>query len=211
MVSGIGVILASLAVGSTEGPRGLAAAGLAGALVYTGHHMLTMGSLITVLGAAEHTYGTGRLDRLSGLWQRDRALGVLLMVGIASLVGLPPTSGLVAKLEVVTAAVGAGGVTGWVTVAVVLVSSLVGLVAMTRLWRRAMWGEPMRTGPAADPATRVPARLLVPGGLLAAASVAVFLGYGAVAPVVDRAVDGLLDTDAYVAAVLPTPPPGGAR
>ena len=47
MVSGVGVILSALAIGS--GRSGVAAAGLVGALVYTVHHMLTMGALITVL------------------------------------------------------------------------------------------------------------------------------------------------------------------
>src|SRR5690606_38542532 len=139
-------------------------------------------------------------------------------------VGLPPTSGLIGKLEVVTAALGAGGAWGIVTVVVVLVSSLIGLVAMLRLWRGTMWGGPARgaadaggdsaggdsAGGDSDerqrrddendgearPSPRVPARLLVPGGALAAVSVAMFLGYGAIAPEVDRAVAGLVDTDA---------------
>ena len=49
---------------------------------------------------------------------------------------------------------------------------------------------------------RVPARLLVPGGALVAISVALCLGYGAVAPEIDRAVAGLVDTSGYVQAVL---------
>jgi multicomponent Na+:H+ antiporter subunit D len=45
----------------------------------------------------------------------------------------------------------------------------------------------------------------VPGGALVAVSVALFLGYGAVAPEVDRAVAGLVDTAGYVQAVLGGP------
>ena len=103
---------------------------------------------------------------------------------------------------------------------------------MLRLWRGIMWGGPAprpgdddgdsderqqgvdeHGGDDGDddddddvrPSPRVPARLLVPGGVLAALSVAIFLGYGAIAPEVDRAVAGLVDTDAYVSAVLDGP------
>lgn len=218
MVSGVGVILAALAVAQAPG----------GAIVYMIHHMVTIGALVTLIGAAEHVYRSEQLGGLSGLWYRERPLGVLLVLAIAALVGLPPTSGLIGKLEVVTAALGTGGTWGVVTVVVVLVSSLIGLVAMLRLWRGIMWGGPApRPGDDggdsderqrevdehddddhddhARPSPRVPARMLVPGGVLAAVSVAIFLGYGVIAPEVDRAVAGLVDTDAYVSAVLGSP------
>lgn len=216
MVSGVGVILAALAVAQAPG----------GAIVYMIHHMVTIGALVMLIGAAEHVYRSGQLGGLSGLWYRERPLGVLLVLAIAALVGLPPTSGLTGKLEVVTAALGTGGAWGVATVVVVLVSSLIGLVAMLRLWRGIMWGGPAPRPGDDDgdsderqrevdehgddddnvrPSPRVPARLLVPGGVLAALSVAIFLGYGAIAPEVDRAVAGLVDTDAYVSAVLDGP------
>lgn len=211
MVSGVGVILAALAVAGAPG----------GAIVYMLHHMITIGALILLIGAIEHVYGTGRLDRLSGLWHRERPLAVLLVIAIAALVGLPPTSGLIGKLEVLNAALATGGSWGIVTLVVVLLGSLIGLVAMLRLWRGAMWGEAMnryrpigRDGLRTDwipygpdsgedrRGPRVPVRLLVPGAVLVAVSVAIFVGYGAVAPEVDRAVAGLVDTGGYVDAVL---------
>ena len=213
MVSGVGVILAALVVAAPTGEAG-GGAGPGGAIVYMVHHMITIGALVMLLGAAEHVYGTGRLDRLSGLWRSDRPLAVLLVIAIAALVGLPPTSGLIGKLEVLMAAVGTGGGWGVAAVVAVLVSSLIGLVAMIRLWRETMWGRPMAryrppdaegrpTGWAAlDDDVRVPGRLLVPAGILCAASIALFLGYGAVAPEVDRAVSGLIDTSGYATAVL---------
>lgn len=218
MVSGVGVILAALAVSSMGSYQFLggppAGFGPGSAIVYMVHHMVTIGALVMLLGAAEHVYGTGRLDRLSGLWHRERPLAVLLVIATAALVGLPPTSGLTGKLEVLTASVAAGGAWGVATLVVVLAASLVGLVAMVRLWREAMWGAPMtryrplgadgRRGgwTGLDDEVRVPARLLLPAGFLCALSVALFLGYGAVAPEVDRAVAGLIDTSGYVDAVL---------
>ena len=195
MVSGVGVILAALVVASAPG----------GAIVYMIHHMVTIGALILLVGAAEHVYRSDRLGRLTDLWHRERPLAVLMVLAIAALVGLPPTSGLVGKLEVLDAALDPG--TGWgiVTVVVVLVGSLIGLVAMLRLWRGIMWRDAAPDGDDDDTATtrpRIPLRLLVPGGALVAVSVAMFLGYGEVAPEIDRAVDGLVDTTSYVQAVL---------
>lgn len=203
MISGVGVILAALVVSSSPG----------GSIVYMLHHMVTIGALILLVGAAEHVYGSDRLGRLSGLWHRERPLAVLMVIAIAALVGLPPTSGLIGKFEVLSAALVPGGVWGIVTVVVVLVGSLIGLVAMLRLWRGVMWLDEddnddnddsvATTRHAARP--RVPARLLVPGGALVAVSVALFLGYGDVAPEINRAVAGLVDTGAYVQAVLGGP------
>lgn len=231
MVSGVGVILAALVVAQAPG----------GAIVYMLHHMVTIGALVLLIGAAEHVYRSGELGGsipggLSGLWHRERPLGVLLVVAIAALVGLPPTSGLIGKLEVLSAAVATGGGWGMATLVVVLAGSLIGLAAMLRLWRGVMWHgvsghgvsgngvsgngvadggaglvetpiDDQRDGGLGDDddkrsAPRVPARLLVPGGALVAVSVAMFLGYGAVAPEVDRAVAGLVDTVGYVDAVL---------
>ena len=214
MVSGVGVILAALAVAQAPG----------GAIVYMLHHMVTIGALILLLGAAEHVYRSGELGGLAGLWYRERLLGVLLVVAVAALVGLPPTSGLIGKLEVLTAALTTGGGWGVTTVVVVLAGSLIGLVAMLRLWRGVMWGRsPDGDGVSAEfpvddqrdgglgpddakrGASSIPARMLVPGGALVAVSVALFLGYGAVAPEVDRAVAGLVDTGEYVRAVVDGP------
>lgn len=221
MVSGVGVILAALMVTSTPG----------GSIVYMIHHMVTIGALIMLVGAAEHVYGSDRLGRLTDLWHRERPLAVLMVIAIAALVGLPPTSGLIGKLEVMSAAFATGGVWGTVTVVVVLVGSLIGLVAMLRLWRGMMWrdaaagdtaGNAVRDAAGDNPGDddndndsdtntrraarpRVPARLLVPGGVLVAVSVAMFLGYGELAPEIDRAVAGLVDTTAYVQAVIGGP------
>ena len=204
MVSGVGVILAALAVARAPG----------GAIVYMLHHMVTIGALIMLVGAAEYIY-RDRSGGPSRLWHRERPLGVLLVLAIAALVGLPPTSGLTGKLEVLSAAVGRSGVWGIATVVVVLLSSLIGLVAMLRLWRDLMWSpdvaaagyteEENREDHDDDDQPRVPTRLLLPGGALVAVSLAMFLGYGAMAPEVDRAVAGLVDPSEYVQAVLGAP------
>ena len=229
MVSGVGVILASLAVGTTrvsgeQGPQlatSIVAIALTGAIVYMIHHMLTIGGLLSAFGAFEHHYGAPRLTgqgALRGMWWRERWMALVSIVLIASLIGLPLTSGLVAKFEVVRAGAEAGGWPGLTMLAVVCVGWFIGLIAMIRLWKHTMWDtededaeddeapaekQDADSGDEADaPVRRMPATLTAPAVIFAAASMAMFFGYQPLAQIVDRAVVGLIDTRGYVEAVL---------
>lgn len=229
MVSGVGVILASLAVGTTrvsgeQGPQlatSIVAIALTGAIVYMIHHMLTIGGLLSAFGAFEHHYGAPRLTgqgALRGMWWRERWMALVSIVLIASLIGLPLTSGLVAKFEVVRAGAEAGGWPGLTMLAAVCVGWFIGLIAMIRLWKHTMWDtededaeddeapaeiQDADSGDeAAAPVRRMPATLTAPAVLFAAASMAMFFGYQPLAQIVDRAVVGLIDTRGYVEAVL---------
>ena len=229
MVSGVGVILASLAVGTTrvsgeQGPQlatSIVAIALTGAIVYMIHHMLTIGGLLSAFGAFEHHYGAPRLtgqSALRGMWWRERWMALVSIVLIASLIGLPLTSGLVAKFEVVRAGAEAGGWPGLTMLAAVCVGWFIGLIAMIRLWKHTMWDtededaeddeapaeiQDADSGDeAAAPVRRMPATLTAPAVIFAAASMAMFFGYQPLAQIVDRAVVGLIDTRGYVEAVL---------
>lgn len=229
MVSGVGVILGSLAVGTTkvageQGPQlatSIVAVALTGAIVYMIHHMLTIGGLLSAFGAFEHHYSAPRLTgpgALRGMWWRERWMALVTIVLIASLIGLPLTSGLVAKFEVVRAGAEAGGWPGLTMLAVVCVGWFVGLIAMIRLWKHTMWdteddaedpaeelaedSSDSASGSGRAPAGRMSVALTAPAVIFAAASIAMFFGYQPLAQTVDRAVVGLIDTRDYVEAVL---------
>ncbi len=208
MTAGVGHILIGAVLGSP--------AAVAAGLFYLVHHVVTMASLLTAAGAVEHTYGTGTLGRLTGLMHRERLAAVLVALGLLSLAGLPPTSGLWGKLGLITASAESAGQGPWGVLLIVgvLVSSLVTLVALQRLWGRSMAGAPMRQYRDLAPTggrgelremtedVRIPGRLLAPAVVMMAVSVALFLGAGALLPVVQDAAHGLLDTTDYVEAVL---------
>lgn len=130
MVSGIGFILVGVAV--------FTPAGLAAGIVYMVHHMIVMASLLLVAGAIEQTYGSGRLDRVSGLRTREPLLTAAFVVGALSLAGLPPFSGFVAKYALVQATAGAGQV---LVAGVLVIVSLVVLMAMMRIWAEMFNGK----------------------------------------------------------------------
>lgn len=205
MVAGVGQILIGVVV--------FTQASLTAGLFYLVHHMLTMGGLILAVGAIESTYGSGRLDRLSGLLRREPATAAVVAVGFASLVGLPPTSGLWGKVALLGSAAGAPAPVSGLLIAAVAVASVVSLMALQRVWAEVFWGPPLKEYLPDDPTTargprtavdddvRIPARLLWPGALLIGASVALFVAAGVAWPLFDGAGAALLDVGSYVEAV----------
>ena len=123
MVSGIGFILVGVALFT---PLGLTAG-----IVYMVHHMVVMGSLLLVASAIEHTYGSGRLDRVAGLRTREHLVTGVFVIGALSLAGLPPFSGFVAKYALVLASADADVV---IVAGLLVVVSLVVLMAMMKVW-----------------------------------------------------------------------------
>jgi multicomponent Na+:H+ antiporter subunit D len=133
MVSQVGYILVGLAL--------FTAGGLAAAIFFMVQYVLVKASLFGCAAAIEVAGGTGRLDRLGGLARREPLLAAAFMLGALSLAGVPPLSGFVAKLGIVTAAVGEGD---YLAGAVAVGVSLATLLVMLRIWSIAFWGEPPR-------------------------------------------------------------------
>lgn len=204
MVSGVGHILLGLVV--------VTGASLTAGIFYLVHHVITMGGLILLSGAIEHTYGTSRLDRLAGLARRDRGLAVLFAFGLLALIGLPPTAGLWAKASLVAAM--AASPWAWAAIGAIIVAAIVSLMALQRLWDEVFWGPPMEEYRPDDPRTgrseavelpdtvRVPGRLIAPGAVLMMVSLFLFVGAGLLLPFIEQAAVGLLDPRVYAEAVL---------
>ena len=95
IVSQIGYMVFGIAIG---GPAGIAAT-----IFFLLHQIPIKTSLFLVDGLIEYSTGTSRLDRLSGLLHRSGVLAALFALPALSLAGIPPFSGFVAKLGLVTA------------------------------------------------------------------------------------------------------------
>ncbi|MDO9591264.1 MAG: monovalent cation/H+ antiporter subunit D family protein [Microcella sp.] len=130
MISGIGFILVGLAV--------FTPAGLAAGIFHMVHHMIVMGSLLLIAAAIEQTYGSGRLDRVSGLRTREPLLTAAFAVGALSLAGLPPFSGFVAKYALVQATADAGQV---LVAGLLVLVSLFALMSMMKIWAEMFNGK----------------------------------------------------------------------
>ncbi|WP_049579372.1 proton-conducting transporter membrane subunit [Streptomyces sp. SBT349] len=117
-------------------------AGFTGAILYIIHHIVVQASLFLVTALVESRTGTAALHRIKptpGTAPRGggaRLLaGALFLVPALSLAGLPPFSGFIAKLALLRAAVLDGGAIAYTLAATALVTSLLTLYAMVRVWR----------------------------------------------------------------------------
>jgi multicomponent Na+:H+ antiporter subunit D len=129
IVSQIGYMIAGIALGGV--------AAVSAVVFYVVHHIPVKTSLFLVDGVVEQDTGTSALDRLSGLARRSGALAVLFIVPALSLAGLPPFSGFVGKLGIVSVGLDQGQ---WWIVGVALVVSILTLVSMMKIWTGAFWG-----------------------------------------------------------------------
>ncbi len=168
------------------GTRTAALAGLALLLA----HALYKATLFLVVGIIDHRAGTRDLRKLSGLGRASPALAVITALALASMIGLPPLLGFVAKEGVFTGLLeGAqsGDPLGWVAV----VGIALGTVLTTAYSLRFFWGA-FATKPGVDAVSDVrghPDFLLSPA-LLALAGLAL----GIIAPLVDGWLVGYADS-----------------
>ena len=108
-------------------------------------HALFKATLFLVVGVVDHSTGTRQLSRLSGLGRRLPVLAGVAALAAASMAGLPPTLGFIAKeagLEGLTNLALSGDGTGiaplpaWALVTVVVLGSAITVAYSLRFW----WG-----------------------------------------------------------------------
>ncbi|WP_277453538.1 proton-conducting transporter membrane subunit [Janibacter sp. DB-40] len=143
LVSHIGYMLLGLAVSTQEG---VAASG-----IYLVHHIVVQAGLFCVVGLVEHHRGTASVRRLGGVAVTAPVLSVIFLLPALSLGGVPPSDGFVAKLAVLRAAVGTQDALPLVVAGVGLLTGLLTLAVMARIWSSAFWGEPAAPVPDPDP------------------------------------------------------------
>ncbi|WP_349957772.1 Na+/H+ antiporter subunit D [Rhizobium sp. ZPR3] len=131
VISGIGTMLAGIALGSADG--------LSGAIFYALHSMVLMTALYLVAGQAARLGGGFSLAALSGLYRRSGWFAGLSLVLFFAISGLPPFSGFWPKVVLVKAALAAGA--WWLAGTILLVGFLTtivfGRVFLLAYWRPA--------------------------------------------------------------------------
>ncbi|WP_324275773.1 Na+/H+ antiporter subunit D [Blastococcus brunescens] len=124
-------------------------AGLAGAIFYVVHHIAIQTTLFLVAGLVERQGGSTSVDRLGGLATASPLLAILFFVPAMNLAGIPPFSGFIGKLGLLEAGIADGGWLPIVLVAGGAATSLLTLLAISRVWSRAFWRLPAQA-PAED-------------------------------------------------------------
>lgn len=196
--------------------------GLSAAIFYVVHHITIQTTLFLAAGLVERRGGSTSLDRLGGLARLSPLLGVLFFVPALNLAGIPPFSGFLGKLGLVQAGVAEGGMLAWALVAGGLVTSLLTLYAITRVWNLAFWRKPHPEMPGPDatttdddddestgeerPGTLLPRMMVGSTAALVFFGVALTVLAGPLFEISTSAAENLLERTPYVRAVFP----GGA-
>jgi multicomponent Na+:H+ antiporter subunit D len=172
--------------------------GLAGSIFYLMHHIVVKTNLFLVGGMVERLRGTGRLDRLGGLYRERPGLAVLFLIPALSLAGIPPLSGFWAKFALVKASLELGS---YGAAAAALAVGFLTLFSMTKIWAAVFWA-PRPEDASASTAPPSQRWQFVPMIVLAAITVGIGLAAGPLFALSLEAADALLDPSGYVRAVL---------
>jgi multicomponent Na+:H+ antiporter subunit D len=114
-------------------------AGLGAAIFYVVHHITVQATLFCVAGLVERVGGSTSTTRLAGLAAASPVLAILYFIPAINLGGIPPLSGFVGKLGLVEAGVQDGSLLAWLLVGGAVLTSLLTLYVMAKVWVLAFW------------------------------------------------------------------------
>jgi multicomponent Na+:H+ antiporter subunit D len=194
-------------------------AGLGAAVFYVAHHITIQTSLFLVTGLIERRGGSSSMDRVAGLAKLSPLLAVLFFVPAMNLAGIPPFSGFLGKLGLLQAGVQLGTPLAYALVIGGVLTSLLTLLAIARVWNRAFWRKPedaehpdpvlladpadSATGERAGKSVTLLPRTMVGSTLgLVIFGVALTVFAGPLFRVADRSAVEMLDRAPYIQAVL---------
>jgi multicomponent Na+:H+ antiporter subunit D len=197
--------------------------GMSGAIYYVMHHIVVQTTLFLVAGLIERQGGASTLRRLGGL-AASPVLAVVFLVPALNLGGIPPFSGFIGKVALMQAGTRDGSVLAWLLVAGAVVTSLLTLYVVARVWTRAFW-RPRVDAPEGDLVAaraavllddieevnfddrddvgRMPVGMLAPTVALIGVGLALTVLAGPTLAYSDRAASEVLDRSHYISAVLP--------
>jgi multicomponent Na+:H+ antiporter subunit D len=150
LVSHVGFLVMGIGIGGTGA--------IAGTLFYAVHHIVVQTSLFLATGLIERREGTGDVGRLAGLARGAPLLAALFFLPAVNLAGIPPLSGFLGKLALLRAAAADGGAGAYALFGAALLTSLLTLYVMARVWARAFWRDPLAAR------ERTPERVVFSGG-----------------------------------------------
>jgi multicomponent Na+:H+ antiporter subunit D len=216
LVSHIGYMVFGIALSSELG--------MSGAIYYVAHHIIVQTTLFLVVGLIERQAGASTLRRLGGLATASPLLGFVFIIPALNLGGIPPFSGFIGKVALLEAGSQNGSVLAWFLVGGSVVTSLLTLYVVARVWTKAFWrarvdapeGELSTGAPTAliddadddvvfadrDDVGRMPIGMVAPTLALLGVGLALAVAAGPIFSYSERAAEQVLHRDEYISAVL---------
>ncbi|MDV3125675.1 Na+/H+ antiporter subunit D [Mycobacterium sp. 21AC1] len=215
LVSHIGYMVFGIALGNELG--------MSGAIYYVAHHIVVQTTLFLVVGLIERQAGASTLQRLGGLAAASPVLAFVFVIPALNLGGIPPFSGFIGKVALLEAGAENGSALAWILVTGAVVTSLLTLYVVARVWTKAFWrsradapeGHLAAAAPAVllddaediefadrDNVGRMPVGMLVPTAALILVGLALTVAAGPIISYSERAAAEVLDRGQYISAVL---------
>jgi multicomponent Na+:H+ antiporter subunit D len=192
VISGIGVMLAGLAVATQ--------AGISGTVLYALHSMIAMLALYLLAGVMRKLGGSYTLSELSGLYRQYPLLAAIALSLFFATAGLPPFSGFWPKVMLIKAALDVGQ--WWLAGSIMLVGFLT-TIALGRVFALAWWRSPEGEAQRSEQAIALNISQLVP--LVSLTVLVTWFGLmpESLVQIAQAAAGGILDTTAYIESVFP--------
>jgi multicomponent Na+:H+ antiporter subunit D len=111
---------------------------IAGTFYFLVHNIIVKSALFLYAGIAEKITGTSHLKQMSGLLKTHPYVGWLFFIAAFSLAGIPPLSGFFGKFALVVAGLEAGH---YFIIAVSLITGVLTLFSMLKIFMTSFWGE----------------------------------------------------------------------
>ncbi|RTR36041.1 Na+/H+ antiporter subunit D [Robertmurraya yapensis] len=188
IIVAVGVILYGVSVMNIDA--------LTGSIFYLIHDMIIKAALFLLVGTIIAITGTSNLKKVSGLIKRYPGLGWTFFISALALAGIPPLSGFIGKLLIVQ-----GGFEGssYVGAGVVLMSSLLVLFSVMKIFINGFWGVHR----AYENEDKAPVKwLLISPVILVILSALYGIGTEAILPYISQAAETLANPSIYIDAVL---------
>ncbi len=131
VISGVGIMLAGLALGSESA--------LSGSIFYAVHSIIVMTALYLVGGVIGRITGTFDLRKLGGLYKANPLLAAILLIIGFAIAGLPPFSGFWPKVILVHASL---QLESYLLSGAILLTGFLTTISVGRIWLYSFWRNP---------------------------------------------------------------------
>lgn len=169
--------------------------GIAGAIYFTVHNMLSKTNAFLAGGLVYQRSGSYDLKQLGGLYKASPLLALLFFIPAMSLAGIPPLPGFFGKFFLIEGGFEAGD---YFITAVAIMVGLFTLFSMVKIWNEAYW----KKEPEALPQQPVSRRAVAATSMLALAVIMLGVFAGPVSEITVEAAKQVVFPEFYINAVL---------
>lgn len=176
---------------------------LMGTIFYLFHDILVKTNMFLIAGLIRQMRGTMDMKALGGIYAQYPKISLLIALILFSLVGIPPLSGFWPKIFLFKEAF---NLEEYAFIAALVLGSFLTLFVIARMWSEVFWKDIPAGVEIEDKFEPMPLvrkiLLVLPIGLLGAITIYIGLNAEVIVQLVDKISDQLIDTSAYVEAVL---------